>query len=61
MADVHFGARALQTLLGDWREQRGTRPAYLALATGSACSASTAASPRAAASPPSASSRPVWA
>ena len=32
MADVHFGVRALQTLLGDWREQRGTRPAYLALA-----------------------------
>ncbi|MWV51060.1 aminotransferase class I/II-fold pyridoxal phosphate-dependent enzyme [Rathayibacter sp. VKM Ac-2803] len=32
MADVHFGVRALRTLLGDWREQRGTRPAYLALA-----------------------------
>ncbi|NQX12591.1 PLP-dependent aminotransferase family protein [Microbacteriaceae bacterium VKM Ac-2855] len=32
MADVHFGARALQTLLGDWREERGTRPAYVALA-----------------------------
>lgn len=32
MADVHFGARALQTLLGGWREERGTRPAYLALA-----------------------------